>query len=60
MDNFYLDDDPPNDRAKIDPCDINPCKNGGSCVADVVNRATSCKCPPQFEGKLCEKPGTKL
>ena len=40
----------------LDPCDPNPCLNGGTCMADDDNNAV-CRCPPEFEGDRCEIPG---
>jgi hypothetical protein len=35
-----------------DPCDPNPCQNGGTC--DIAEGAAACTCPPGFTGALCE------
>ncbi|XP_071793993.1 uncharacterized protein [Asterias amurensis] len=39
------------------PCDSNPCVNGGSCQAENSNTAYTCTCPPQFTGNNCELQG---
>ena len=38
--------------ADINECDINLCKNGGSCE-DLVN-SFICTCPPGYDGTSCE------
>lgn len=43
---------PPEDTAVVDPCDPNPCLNGGTCAADGDN--ATCSCADGFEGDLCE------
>jgi len=34
------------------PCDIQPCLNGGQCVP--TESSYQCQCPPGFDGKTCE------
>ena len=36
------------------PCDKNPCENGGTCVADGSFKV-KCDCLDQFEGDRCER-----
>jgi hypothetical protein len=36
----------------MDPCNPNPCENGGACM--VSNGGYSCSCPSGFEGVRCE------
>lgn len=36
-----------------DPCQENPCKNGGSCVE--IGGKVICECTHGFEGENCEK-----
>lgn len=40
-----------------DPCNPNPCQNGGQCTA--VDGKPICSCPEQYEGDYCEKPKGK-
>ena len=47
--------DQPNERRE--PCDINPCQNGGICVANRERLSASCNCPREYTGVLCEKTG---
>lgn len=42
------------DTAVVDPCDPNPCLNGGSC-SDTAGSAT-CACIDNFTGDVCEVP----
>ena len=35
------------------PCEPNPCMNGGQCTA--VDSKPICTCPEEFEGDFCEK-----
>ena len=37
----------------LDPCQPNPCQNGGECIAKKPNY--QCKCPDNFYGTNCEK-----
>ena len=34
------------------PCDSNPCQNGGSCID--ANGNYTCMCPVEFEGPNCD------
>jgi len=43
----------PSCDVEIDPCDPNPCANGGSCVRSGGGGRT-CVCGPNFEGDSCE------
>ena len=36
-----------------DPCDLNPCQNGGACAVDAEGK-TQCTCLDGFKGDLCE------
>ncbi len=36
-----------------DPCAVNPCLNGGTCMANNVGGFT-CQCPPGYSGLRCE------
>lgn len=38
--------------AAIDPCGVNPCRNGGTCTA-VVDEF-KCICPMGYKGDRCE------
>ena len=40
----------------IDPCDGNPCHNGGECMFDDMAPFT-CRCPEGWGGYLCDEPG---
>ena len=40
-----------------DPCDPNPCENGGDCSATDFNVDFVCNCPEDFEGQVCQFPG---
>ena len=42
------------DEIFIDPCQSNPCKNGGTC------KDGACSCEPGFSGKTCEISGKYL
>jgi len=35
-----------------DPCQNNPCNNGGTCL--VVGDTFQCNCPPGFRGPRCD------
>ena len=46
-----------------DPCDPNPCRNGGTCRAVVPGSEDTefiCACDRQFTGATCEIPGKFL
>jgi alpha-tubulin suppressor-like RCC1 family protein len=36
-----------------EPCDVNPCQHGGTCL-EQSGRPATCSCPPGFTGPLCE------
>ena len=38
--------------AVIDPCGVNPCRNGGTCTAVVTE--FKCICPLGYKGDRCE------
>jgi hypothetical protein len=40
------------EEAVVDPCDPNPCLNGGTCSAD-ANGNTACDCTPEWTGDTC-------
>ena len=42
-------------RSDTNPCEPNPCKNGGICSAD--GGAAVCKCPAGFKPPYCEQKG---
>lgn len=45
-----------NCEVEIDPCDSNPCQNGGTCQRDSESSlAYDCKCTEWYKGKHCEK-----
>ncbi|KAK3910026.1 Neurogenic locus Notch protein [Frankliniella fusca] len=47
------------DRCEVvtDPCDSEPCRNGGSCRRSALNGTQWwCSCPPGFHGVQCELP----
>ena len=37
------------------PCNSNPCRNGGRCVNNNENTAFECICPNGYEGDLCQE-----
>lgn len=40
---------------KLDPCEKNPCLNGGTCSMGVFHHYDhTCQCLPQFTGGTCE------
>jgi hypothetical protein len=41
----------------VDPCEINPCLNGGECMSDLSEFTTSCTCPDGYEGDTCQNRG---
>ena len=45
---FYVDE------IYEDPCEPNPCKNGGTCTDG------ACECAPGFSGEKCETSGKYL
>ncbi|CAL8327272.1 unnamed protein product [Lota lota] len=42
-------------RRLLDPCQINPCQNGGLCTLVPHKRSFECSCPESFSGRLCEQ-----
>ncbi|XP_028998600.1 hepatocyte growth factor activator isoform X2 [Betta splendens] len=38
-----------------DPCQVNPCQNGGVCAAVARGHAFGCSCPEGFSGRRCEQ-----
>ncbi|VDD75792.1 unnamed protein product [Mesocestoides corti] len=38
----------------VDECASDPCRNGGKCLN--TRGSFVCKCPPGFDGALCERP----
>ena len=43
------------DACNEEPCDINPCQNGGSCR--IVAGVYKCTCPPKVSGEFCDNLG---
>ncbi|XP_059211012.1 hepatocyte growth factor activator isoform X2 [Centropristis striata] len=41
-------------RRITDPCQMNPCQNGGSCTTTPHTHWPECSCPESFTGTLCE------
>ncbi|XP_029382246.1 hepatocyte growth factor activator isoform X2 [Echeneis naucrates] len=41
-------------RRAPDPCQGNPCQNGGICTPIPQRRTFECSCPESFSGRLCE------
>ncbi|XP_034531996.1 hepatocyte growth factor activator isoform X2 [Notolabrus celidotus] len=37
------------------PCQVNPCQNGGSCMLIPHRHSFECSCPESFSGRLCEQ-----
>ncbi|XP_042368524.1 hepatocyte growth factor activator isoform X2 [Plectropomus leopardus] len=42
-------------RRVTDPCQVNPCENGGVCMSIPHRRSFECSCPESFTGRLCEQ-----
>ncbi|XP_076017050.1 hepatocyte growth factor activator serine protease [Genypterus blacodes] len=42
-------------RKVTDPCQMNPCQNGGSCTLAPHKGLFDCTCPERFTGRLCEQ-----
>ncbi|XP_044039495.1 hepatocyte growth factor activator isoform X1 [Siniperca chuatsi] len=42
-------------RRITDPCQVNPCQNGGVCTLSPHRRSFVCSCPESFTGRLCEQ-----
>ncbi|CAL8241959.1 unnamed protein product [Merluccius merluccius] len=42
-------------RRLLDPCQVNPCQNGGICTLVPHKRLFECTCPETFSGCLCEQ-----
>ncbi|XP_012780118.2 hepatocyte growth factor activator serine protease isoform X2 [Maylandia zebra] len=42
-------------RRITDPCQANPCQNGGVCTAIPHRRTFECSCPESFSGRICEQ-----
>ncbi|KAM4611744.1 hepatocyte growth factor activator [Polymixia lowei] len=45
----------PTSRRITDPCQANPCQNGGICTLVPHRRSFECSCPESFAGRLCEQ-----
>jgi len=47
---------------EVDPCDPNPCLNGGTCMRSDDNSTFTCQCIQGFQGNTCQDIGneTKL
>ncbi|XP_074479963.1 hepatocyte growth factor activator isoform X3 [Sebastes fasciatus] len=41
-------------RRITDPCQVNPCQNGGVCTLIPYTHSFECSCPESFTGRLCE------
>jgi hypothetical protein len=41
----------------VNPCEVNPCLNGGECLSDLSEFTTSCTCPDGYEGDTCQNRG---
>ncbi|XP_070201058.1 neurogenic locus notch homolog protein 1-like [Littorina saxatilis] len=39
----------------VDPCEPDPCQNGGSCQSQ--GEISTCSCPPLYTGNVCETAG---
>ncbi|XP_026209336.1 hepatocyte growth factor activator isoform X1 [Anabas testudineus] len=42
-------------RRITDPCQVNPCQNGGVCTLIPLRHTFECSCPESFTGRLCEQ-----
>ncbi|KAM3590553.1 uncharacterized protein V6R79_011763 [Siganus canaliculatus] len=42
-------------RRVTDPCQANPCQNGGICKPTSQSRSFQCLCPESFSGRLCQQ-----
>ncbi|KAM9836423.1 hepatocyte growth factor activator [Aulostomus maculatus] len=42
-------------RRITDPCQVNPCQNGGVCSLIPHRHSYECSCPESFTGRLCEQ-----
>uniref|UniRef100_A0A674EIZ7 trypsin n=1 Tax=Salmo trutta TaxID=8032 RepID=A0A674EIZ7_SALTR len=42
-------------RRFTDPCQVNPCKNGGICTLVPHRRSFECSCPESFTGRHCDQ-----
>lgn len=42
-------------RRVTDPCQVNPCQNGGVCRLIPLRDSFECSCPESFTGRLCEQ-----
>lgn len=47
----------PMSRRVTDPCQVNPCQNGGVCLSIPHSPLYECSCPESFSGRLCEQSG---
>ncbi|XP_040887214.1 hepatocyte growth factor activator [Toxotes jaculatrix] len=46
----------PSGSGKVsDPCQANPCQNGGVCTLIPLRHTFECSCPENFTGRLCEQ-----
>ncbi|XP_061565609.1 hepatocyte growth factor activator isoform X1 [Cololabis saira] len=51
----HLQDSAPGPRRAADPCQVNPCQNGGVCTPTPHTGSVKCSCPDSFTGKRCEQ-----